>query len=276
MKPYFMEEHMEKEILLRIHQARVNFTYVEEDIATYFTSGKQALSIHDLAKELSISSSSITRFCKKIGLNNYKELMYLYDKHLHDGTPSISNISLDLQSEYFHIFHLVDQDFDVEAMHSVCDYIYKHRVINIFAFGLSATAAQDFKFRFSRLGKFIEVIHDKDAISMSARVLQENDLVFIFTLRGNVYLEDLAMELKRKGVIVVSILGNKKSRLVTLSDICLYTSSLAGEESTGMISGQIPILIMIDMLYYSFVRTYNDALTCWASTEEVFKNGNPM
>lgn len=263
---------MEKEILLRIHQARVNFTYVEEEIAAYFTNGKQAVTIHKLAKELSISSSSITRFCKKIGLNNYKELMYLYEKHLHEGIVTISNISLDLQSEYFHIFNLVDQNFDEIAMKKVCSYINENRVIHIFAFGLSATAAQDFKFRFSRLGKFIEVIHDKDAISMSSRVLKENDLVFIFTLRGNIYLEELAMELKRKGVKVVSILGNKKSRLVTLSDICLYTSALAGEESTGMISGQIPILIMIDMLYYSYVRTYNDSLSCWASTEEVFKN----
>lgn len=267
---------MEKEILLRIHQARVTFTYVEEQIADYFTAGRPPLSIHELAKELSISSSSITRFCKKIGLNNFKELMYLYEQHLHNAAPSISNISLELQSEYFRIFHLVDQNFDAAAMETVCKYINTHRIINIFAFGLSATAAQDFKFRFSRLGKFIEVIHDKDAIRMSARVLCKDDLVFIFTLRGNSYLEDLAAELKKHGVIVVSILGNQKSRLAKLSDIVLYTSSLSGEESTGMISGQIPILIIIDMLYYHYVRSYNDALTYWASTEQVFKNGNPL
>ena len=39
-----------------------------------------------------------------------------------------------------------------------------------------------------------------------------------------------------------------------------------------MISGQIPILIMIDMLYYHYVRTYSDALTNWASTEEILKD----
>ena len=265
---------MEKEILLRIHQARVNFTYVEEQIADYFTEGNPPSTIHDLANRLAISSSSITRFCKKIGLNNFKELMYLYEQHLHNGKPSISNISLELQSEYFHIFQLVDQNFDCDAMQKACEYINGQRVINVFAFGLSATAAQDFKFRFSRLGKFIEVIHDKDAISMSAGVLKAADLVFIFTLRGNTYLEELAAFLKKKGVIVISILGNQKSRLSKLSDIILYTSSLSGEESTGMISGQIPILIIIDMLYYQYVKTYSDALNYWVSTEQVFKNGN--
>ena len=183
---------MEKEILLRINLAKVNFTYVEETIAQYFTDGREPLTIHELARELSISSSSITRFCKKIGLNNFKELMYLYEQHLNmQNAPQISNISLDLQSEYFRIFHMVDQNFDAKAMEQVCSYIYEHRIINIFAFGLSATAAEDFRFRFSRLGKFIEVIHDKDAIKMSSRVLQKQDLVFIFTLRGNTYLEEL-------------------------------------------------------------------------------------
>lgn len=266
---------MEKEILLRINLEKVNFTYVEEQIAEYFTNGNPPLTIHELAHELSISSSSITRFCKKIGLKNFKELMYLYEQHLNtQDAPQVSNISLDLQSEYFRIFHLVDQNFDAAEMRAVCQHIYEHRIINIFAFGLSATAAQDFKFRFSRLGKFIEVIHDKDAINMSSQVLEQGDLVFIFTLRGNSYLEELAQELKTKGNVVVSILGNKKSRLAKLSDHVLYTSSLSGEESTGMISSQIPILIIIDMLYYHYVRTYTDALSNWASTEKVFKGGS--
>ena len=229
--------HMEKEILLRINLAKVNFTYVEETIAQYFTDGRKPLTIHEL--------------CKKIGLNNFKELMYLYEQHLNmQNAPQISNISLDLQSEYFRIFHLVDQNFDAKAMEQVCRYIYEHRIINIFAFGLSATAAEDFRFRFSRLGKFIEVIHDKDAIKMSSRVLQKQDLVFIFTLRGNTYLEELAAELTLRGILVVSILGNQNSRLKKLSDVVLYTSSL----------------------YYHYVRTYSDALTNWASTEEILKD----
>ena len=42
--------HMEKEILLRINLAKVNFTYVEETIAQYFTDGRKPLTIHELAR----------------------------------------------------------------------------------------------------------------------------------------------------------------------------------------------------------------------------------
>lgn len=262
--------NMEKEILVRIHLAKVDFTYVEEEIATYFKSGKPPLNIHELAKELSVSSSSITRFCKKLGLNNYKELMYLYQKHLDTNQEDkVSQVCIDLRSEYFRICNEVDHNYDEKAIIETCKCIKEHRVINIFALGLSATAAQDFKFRFLRTGKFIEVIHDKDAIRMSAQILQKGDLVFFFTLRGSSYLEEIAELLKSKGVFVISLLANKKSRLIRLSDIVLYTASLSGEESTGMISSQIPILLVIDMLYYQYARMYSDAIDNWALTEKI-------
>lgn len=266
---------MEKEILVRIHLAKVNFTYVEEQIASYFMKERPALTIHELAHTLSLSSASITRFCKKIGLRNYKELMYLYTKHLSTKKDTqIYNIPMELSREYFRIFRFVDQSFDVKKFKKMAEYIYHHRIIHIFAFGLSATAASDFKFRFSRLGKFIEVIHDKDAIAMATQVLMKDDLVFIFTLRGNMYFENVAQELKEKGSIVLSILGNKKSRLATLSDVVLFTASLSGEESTGMISSQIPILILIDMLYEQYVKMYTEDLHKWVSTEKTLKGVN--
>lgn len=262
---------MEKEIILRISHAKVNFTFVEEQISEYFLSNKPCLSINELAAKLCVSPPSITRFCKKIGLNNYKELVYLYNEHLKETTgPNISNISHDLQKSYFKIFNHIDETFNEDVINRVCEYIHNTRFINIFALGLSATAAQDFKFRFSRTGKFIEVIYDKDAIEMACSILQKGDLVFIFTLRGNKFLEKCAKTLKDKGVILVSITGNPKSTLVKLSDELLLTSNLSGEESTGMISAQIPILIQIDILHYYYVRKYSEVLEKWASTERIF------
>ena len=67
---------MNKEIILRITHAKFKFTYVEEQIAEYFLGNNKPMSINDLAELLCVSPASITRFCKKIGLNNYKELIY--------------------------------------------------------------------------------------------------------------------------------------------------------------------------------------------------------
>lgn len=267
-----MEEcPMEKGILMKINLSKVNFTNAEEHIAEYFINENPPLPIHDLAKTLCVSSSSITRFCKKIGLNNYKELLFLYEKCLNNEDVQYLNIPNRITNEYSHILKTVDELFDEKAIYNVCNHIYNHRLISVFAFGLSATAAEDFKFRFSRVGKFVEVIHDKEAIEMYSKVLEEGDLVFIFTLRGKSYLDELAIELKKKGIIVISILGNQKSLLASISDEVLFTSMLSGEESTGLISSQFPILVVIDALYDYYVRDHKDALQNWASTEEYLK-----
>ena len=50
----------------------------------------------------------------------------------------------------------------------------------------------------------------------------------------------------------------------------MLTANLEGEESTGMMSAQIPILIQIDLIYYYYVRRYSDVLDQWISTEKVF------
>ncbi|MDU3352072.1 MAG: MurR/RpiR family transcriptional regulator, partial [Clostridium sp.] len=174
---------MEKEIILRITHAKVKFTYVEEQIAEYFLSNREPRSINELSKLLCVSPASITRFCKKIGLNNYKELMYLYSEHLKENNGIRSNkISSDLQNSYFKIFNNIDTNFDRDKIEKICEAIHNNRFMHIFALGLSATAAQDFKFRFSRMGKLVEVIYDKEAIEMASTLIKEDDLVFIFTL----------------------------------------------------------------------------------------------
>lgn len=262
---------MNKEIILRITHSKMDFTYVEEKIAEYFLGNNPILSTNELSKKLCVSPASITRFCKKIGLSNFKELNYLYSEHLKElDKLSISNIATDLHSSYIKIFSYIDNNFENEKIDEICKHIYENRFMHIFALGLSATAAQDFKFRFSRTGKLIEVIYDKDAIAMICELLKEGDLVFIFSLRGNKTLERYAESLKEKGVTIISITGNKNSKLVKLSDVYLLTANLEGEESTGMISAQIPILIQIDLIYYYYVRRYSDVLDQWISTEKVF------
>ena len=262
---------MNKEIILRITHAKFKFTYVEEQIAEYFLGNNKPMSINDLAELLCVSPASITRFCKKIGLNNYKELIYLYNEHLKENDKiNMNNISVDLQKSYFKIFNQIDGSFNREKIEDICDLIHSYRFMHIFALGLSATAAQDFKFRFSRMGKFIEVIYDKDAIDMATAVIEEGDLVFIFTLRGNKYLQKCAKALKEKGAKLVVITGNEHTKLNEYADIIIVTANLSGEESTGMISAQIPILIQIDLIHYYYVRKYKEVLEAWVSTEKVF------
>ncbi|WP_239644540.1 MurR/RpiR family transcriptional regulator [Enterococcus crotali] len=105
---------MESYIELIIQANEKKFTDVERVIAQYFLAGNKELGIQELAKELSVSNSSITRFCKKIGLANYKELIYLY-KYSSKGNKkqadsSISYVNLNYSLLLNDIIEKLDKD----------------------------------------------------------------------------------------------------------------------------------------------------------------------
>ncbi|MBS6043810.1 MAG: SIS domain-containing protein, partial [Clostridium baratii] len=111
---------------------------------------------------------------------------------------------------------------------------------------------------------------DRSAIEMATKILEKGDLVFLFTLRGNKALEKIGEELKEKDITVITITANKKSSLNETSDITINTSNFKGEESTGILSAQIPILVQIDLIHYYYIRKYKEVLNSWVSTEKVF------
>lgn len=80
-----------------IESSKLKFTAVDEQVADYFLSGKPPLKQSALAQKINVSSASITRFCKKIGFENYKELMYFYRKSLKDHANDKNNVSSNLQ-----------------------------------------------------------------------------------------------------------------------------------------------------------------------------------
>ena len=73
---------MEDDILTQIDSMKTFLTPVEQIIADYFLMKKPPMTIKKLSKILAVSPASVSRFIKKIGLNNYKEFNYLYSKSL--------------------------------------------------------------------------------------------------------------------------------------------------------------------------------------------------
>ncbi|WP_413113717.1 MurR/RpiR family transcriptional regulator [Thaumasiovibrio sp. DFM-14] len=262
---------MNKDFRLLFEYARLKFTYTDQKIADYFLALNPTKNIEELAAEIGVSTASITRFCKKIGLNNFKEFLYLYQNQLDSDHPEFSETRT-LQSEYFELLQQFDQRLNQNDVDAFCELINKHRVIYVFGLGYSAFAAHDLKFRLTRLGKCIEIVHDNDSIEMISSILGEGELVLLLSLKGNnTRMLHSAEKLKAKGVQLLCITANEKSRLLDYVDKSLLTVTLKGEESTGMISGQLPMLIAFDHIYFRYVSLYRDSIQKWVKTEQSFE-----
>lgn len=114
---------MQEDIFILIESYRKNFTDVEQVIADYFLSKKEAIHMDELAKLISVSKASITRFCKKIGLNNYKELIFLYNLSLKREKERLS-VASDVTSTYHSIVTRSDVTYSPEEVDAFCRELY--------------------------------------------------------------------------------------------------------------------------------------------------------
>lgn len=170
---------MQKDIQLLFEYAQIHFTGTDHKIAAYFLDRKPVKSIEELAEDIGVSTASITRFCKKVGLRNFKEFLFLYQQQLETPTPATENCSL--HTDYVDMLQELSKKLDRSSVKTFSDAIYRHKIIHVFGTGFSALAGADFKFRFTRLGKFIEVVTDGDSMKMISAILNPDALVILIS-----------------------------------------------------------------------------------------------
>lgn len=266
---------LNSDIFFIIESSRLKFTAVDEQVADYFLSGKPPLKQSALAHKINVSTASITRFCKKIGFENYKELMYLYQKSLKEYSNDKNNVTNNLQYQYKELISDIDEKIDIEDIKSVCKYIQKHNIIHIYGLGMSSIAGEDFKFRFTRIGKYVEVVHDYDSIEMISSLLNKENLIIYLSLRGeNQHVIQSLKRLKEKGATIILITSNQSQEIGKLANVTLLTSHIENTNKVGQVSGQIPLLIIIDMIYSQYISMYRENVSKWIETEHAYLQGH--
>lgn len=266
---------LNSDLFLTIESSKLKFTAVDEQIADYFLSGKPPLKQSVLARKINVSAASITRFCKKIGFENYKELMYFYRKTVKEHSNDKNKVTRNLQYRYKEMINEIDEKIDIEDVKLVCNYIKRHKIIHIYGLGLSAIAGEDFKFRFTRIGKYVEVVQDYDSIEMISSLLNKENLIIYLSLRGeNQHVIQSLRRLKEKGATIVIITSNQSSDIGDLANVTLLTSQIKNANEVEQISGQIPLLIIIDVLYSQYINMFRENVSKWIETEQAYLQGH--
>lgn len=266
---------LSSDLFLTIESSKLNFTEVDEQIANYFLSGNPPLKQAALAKKVNVSAASITRFCKKIGFDNYKELIYSYRKDLREHSIDRNNVTSNLQHRYKELINEIDEKINIEEIELVCKYLKDHKFIHIFGLGMSAIAGEDFKFRFTRIGKYIEVVQDYDSIEMVSSLLDKENLVIYFSLRAeNQHVIQSLKYIKEKGATVIIITSNQSEEINELATVKIPTSHIKNKNEVGQVSGQIPLLIVIDLIYSQYISMYRESISKWIDTENAYLQGH--
>lgn len=263
---------MKNDLDVVIAYSRVKFTQKEKQIADYLLVNPVPDKIETLAKAINVSTSSLTRFTKKIGCNSFKEFYYRYQQRPDEKKPDIEDDQQGaLHLEYVNLLQSRYDILDDNVAQALAEEIHRRPGFHVYGEGFSTLVAQDLKLRFRRLGKFVDIIADTDSMDMYGPPMQPDDLLLVISLNGrNERLVKHLNNLKERGVKLACMTANKKSRLVNLSHYVLLTPSLNGEESTGLISPQFPLLMAVDSLYGHYVHTYRASIETWVETEKPY------
>ena len=247
-------------------------TELEQEIARYFL---QSDTIHDdlssqhVTQKLHISQAALTRFAKKCGFTGYREFVFQYqhqaskqDTHSHKHSPLTKRV---LRS--YSIMREQTQDLiDEEQLERVAQLIDDAERVYFFGTGSSGLIAREMKLRFMRLGVVCEALTDQDGFAWTTSIMDENCLVLGFSLSGTTQsVLDSLLDAKEMGAktILFTSAPNKNSQAYTET---VLVASHSQSSYIQRISAQLPMLILIDLIYAYFLEINRD------SKEKIFNS----
>lgn len=247
-------------------------TELEQEIARYFLQAETIqddLSSQQVTQKLHISQAALTRFAKKCGFTGYREFVFQYqhqaskpDTHSHKHSPLTKRV---LRS--YSIMREQTQDLiDEEQLERVAQLIDDAERVYFFGTGSSGLIAREMKLRFMRLGVVCEALTDRDGFAWTTSIMDENCLVLGFSLSGTTQsVLDSLLDAKDMGAktILFTSAPNKNSQAYTET---VLVASHSQSSYIQRISAQLPMLILIDLIYAYFLEINRE------SKEKIFNS----
>ena len=247
-------------------------TELEQEIARYFLQAETIqddLSSQQVTQKLHISQAALTRFAKKCGFTGYREFVFQYqhqsskaDTHSHKHSPLTKRV---LRS--YSIMREQTQDLiDEEQLERVAKLIDDAERVYFFGTGSSGLIAREMKLRFMRLGVVCEALTDQDGFAWTTSIMDENCLVLGFSLSGTTQsVLDSLLDAKEMGAktILFTSAPNKNSQAYTET---VLVASHSQSSYIQRISAQLPMLILIDLIYAYFLEINRE------SKEKIFNS----
>lgn len=211
-----------------------DFTDIEKSISNYLLQNGydvKNMSISALAQVTYSSTSTITRFCHKLGLDGYKKFQILfnteYEAYEKNGAVNV-NYPFTRQDSYEQIakqLEKLNQEtiaktiscFNYNQFHRIVRRMDKADMINIFSVGTSVTVAMEFQQKMLRVGKIVNLTQETCLLPGYAMAGTDNTLNLLISQSGENrdVVQNLNL-LKKLGRYTVGITATPNSSIARL------------------------------------------------------------
>lgn len=268
-----------------IETAYNDMTSVEKSIADFFITNKKEIdfSSKNISEILYISEATLSRFAKKCGFAGYREYIYSYKRDLDNEKKSVESeqdISIFTKRVRALYQNVLAGDMLLRKegqLRKVAKYMNESERVLVYGIGSSGYVADEIQLRFMRLGLDVTALTDFQMIKMSGAMINEKMLVIGISLSGTTAeVLDGVEYAKKCGAKTVLFTANPEVRIADRCDEVVLISADKNLDMGTKISPQVPVLIMIDILYayyfandsYFKAEKYNHTLNAIKSSDD--------
>jgi len=246
---------MRLEEIINIHKQVLNQT--DMGIWKYIYNHREQarhISIHELARACSVSSTTVVRFAQKLGFDGFGELKATLKLEEDGGIGASGDVLADIGLFYKKSWDsIVKRNFDAASR-----LIHESNRVFAFASGyVQSNVVQELKRVFFYDDIMIYEIAGKEEFSSILRTLTKDDLVIIVSLSGET---PLAVEFSRllqlRDVPLISITRLHDNTLAGLSTVNLYISPavfhLYDEAGRPQFQSMMPYFLLVEIWYVKY------------------------
>ncbi len=283
----------ERNILSHIYKESAYLNPALRRIADYILEHPEeckTITIQELAALCGVAESTVTRFVREIGLNNYQTLKIGLAEALSSADTAgqsfeENNIYEDI-SRHDTMANILDkvvyrniqtlnetkQRINMEELQKAVDAIEQADTLLFACIGSSSVAGEEAVMRFTRAGKKCILFKDEALKLMSAAIAAPHDVLIGISNSGKSLTVVNALRVaQEKGVRTIGITSFEDSPLVKYSDIALFTPTKIPAHSSGLYweatTSKTAQILLIDIIYACYaVKTFEATLQALEDT----------
>ncbi len=224
------------------HSEREVLNYIEQNIGTV-----SKMSIHQLASRIFISTGSIMRLCKKLGLRGFSELKYILAEI--DTKSQLTHVDVNVKDNLLYEIEQTTALLDMNAIDEIAKVIVKTNQLHLFGLGLSNAVLEYATVKLLSV-HIVAINHpDMHIAYLTVNQMERNDVLFIASLSGETEeIVEVANLANMKGVTVISMTGVNRNEVASLADHNLYVYSKKIDKAVIDINSRISFMYVIDIL----------------------------
>lgn len=217
-------------LINKLQKQQANLSNLEKQVFEYILRNPEKIkemTVEQLANQLFISTATISRTAKRLGFKGFQELKYAITQY---SKGERKNIQVTDLSEYQSVLESIERQIAKtitgirqQSLEEIIRLLEVAETIEIFGVGGSLPNCIDAARKLTFLGKRANARIDWDEQQAMSNNLTDKDLAIIVSNSGEtIHIIDYALNLKKRDVPILAIVGTNESHLEKLSTHTLF------------------------------------------------------